>query len=579
MGKRSRILLFSSFALFLAAVLLLSFTSRSRFLNFCDDFFAEELSANALTLHYTVSEPADYDIQCEEISLGTYTTDTASLKRSLLGKRISLCLIARGMLPEELQRTYDLIDYCLKTESMGMDYILLEEPLTPSIGIQSQLPVLLAEYSFDSEEDVTNYLTLLSTMPEFFDSLIALEKEKCDNYLFMDPESAGELITYCDEFLAERENHFLSETFIERLEPLKLSSEKNTLYIEENASALEQFVFPSYEKLRDFLMENKDAGSNVNGLSYVPEGINYYQWLLRAEVGCDRSFEKIESLLDEALKADAAVVMEVTSKNPDLLETRHKISLSPVSPAGMTAYLAKRAEHDFPEIPEVDFEIFDVPTSMEPHLSPAFYLVPAIDRWQENIIYINNGYLTEDISLFTTLAHESYPGHLYQTVYESANTPHPIHRLLYFGGYTEGWATYAEQLSYYYAPIPEEMSTLLSTSRAMTLNLYAHLDLYVHGYGWTEEDCGDYLKKFGITAAESVHDMFLLIKQQPANYLKYYLGYLEICTLRNKAQEMLGEKFDLKEFHTFVLEYGPAPFALLERYFEQWVASYATGSE
>lgn len=575
MRQRLRIFLFSSLGLLTAAMLLLSLTSRWRFLNFCDNFFAEELSSNALTLHYTVAEPADYGIDCEEFSLGTCTSDISDLKRSLFSKRLGLHLIAKGALPADLQRTYELMEYCLETEAEGLDYILLEEPLVPSIGIQSQLPVLLAEYAFESEEDVQDYLALLSTLPEFFDSLIALETEKCKNNLFMDPESAGELISYCEEFLSEGQTHFLSETFAKRLEPLGLAAEQNTLYIEENASALEQFVYPSYEKLRDFLTDNADTGSNVNGLSYFPDGTDYYQWLIRAEVGCDRSFEEIEKLLDAAMKEDAAVIMELTSQAPGLLDARKNISLDTSNPAGLTLYLSKRAEHDFPKIPKVEFEILDVPASMEEHLSPAFYLVPAIDRWQENVVYLNNGYLTEDLSLFTTLAHESYPGHLYQTVYESANAPHPIHRLLYFGGYTEGWATYAEQLSYYYVPISSQMATLLSTSRAMTLNLYAHLDLYIHAYGWTEEDCGDYLKKFGITGAGSVHDMFMLVKQQPANYLKYYLGYLEIYRLRAKAKERLGEAFKLKEFHTFVLDYGPAPFTLLEMYFEQWLASFA----
>ena len=210
---------------------------------------------------------------------------------------------------------------------------------------------------------------------------------------------------------------------------------------------------------------------------------------------------------------------------------------------------------------------------MEPHLSPAFYLIPAIDRRDQNMIYLNHSSLTDAVSFFTTLAHESYPGHLYQTIYENETDSHPISRLMYFGGYSEGWATYAEQLSYYYAPIPADVATLLSTTRAMTLNLYAHLDLYIHGYGWTEEDCSAYLKKFGITAARSIHQMFLLVKQQPANYLKYYLGYLEICNLKSQARSCLGSDFDLKEFHEFILSSGPAPFELLEVYFKEWLQS------
>ena len=132
-------------------------------------------------------------------------------------------------------------------------------------------------------------------------------------------------------------------------------------------------------------------------------------------------------------------------------------------------------------------------------------------------------------------------------------------------------------MSCFYAPISEDLAALLSTIRSMTLNLYSHLDLYVHAYGWTEADCKDYLKKFGITNAGFVHDMFLLVKQQPANYLKYYLGYLEICSLKEKAKNCLGSKFDLKEFHEFILSYGPAPFSLLETYFKEWLLEQEKG--
>ena len=471
MKQRLRIFLFSSLGLLMAVILYLSLSSEARFINYCDRFFQEELSSNSLTMHYTVAEPENYGIDSGEISLGNYSTDTSGQKRWLLGKYLTLHSIVKGALPDELQKTYALLEYCLKTELAGVDYPLLEEPLVPSIGIQSQLPILLAEYSFESEDDVKNYLALLACVPEYFDSILALEEEKRENGLFMDQESAEELITYCEEFLSDRQDHFLVQTFEERLTSLSLPSEKQTLYIAENASVLETSVYPAYEALKEFLAANKDSGNNENGLYYYPEGTEYYAWLLRSDAGCDRSFKEIETLLENALKAEARSIVEVTKDHPELLEQQKNISFDTSNPAALTTYLSKRAEHDFPEIPEVNFEIRDVPKSMEAHLSPAFYLVPAIDRYEENVVYLNNGYLTKGISFFTTLAHESYPGHLYQTVYENTTAPHPVHRLLYFGGYTEGWGTYAEQMSYNYAPISEDLATLLSATRAMTLNL------------------------------------------------------------------------------------------------------------
>lgn len=575
MKRRTRLylILFSLCALLFVGLLWTSLSSQKRFTKFCDSFFAEELKGNSLTLHYTLSDPEAYGIVPEEVTLGTYDFDVSAQKRKLLRNFFTLQTIARGQLSEKDQKTYDCLSYCFKTELDRLDFYLLEEPLVPSIGIQSQLPVLLAEYSFQTEEDVVNYLSLLKCIPDYFASLLRFEEERLENGLFMDEATARELISYCQDFLNQKETHFLKETFEERLEDLSLDTEKKQSYIKKHASILERYVFPSYETLKSFLTKHEKDGHNADGLYYETLGTDYYQWLLRSEIGTTRSFEEIETMLNDALIKDARIIAGLTKKDPSLLSRAQSVSMDTSNPAALTSYLAKRATNDFPEIPSVDFEVRNVPKSMEPYLSPAFYLIPPIDNADNNVIYLNNGSLTDGLSFFTTLAHESYPGHLYQTIYENETDSHPVSRLMYFGGYTEGWATYAEQMSYYYAPIPTDVATLLSTTRAMTLNLYAHLDLYIHGYGWTEEDCSAYLKKYGITAARSIHQMFLLVKQQPANYLKYYLGYLEICDLKSQARNCLGSDFDLKEFHEFILSSGPAPFELLEVYFKEWLQS------
>ena len=577
MSKRTKFILLFLCSFVTVIILYFSLSSQTRFLNFCDKFFIEEMESNSLTMHYTVSDPEKYGIESSEVTLGSYELNNHAQKRWLTSKLLILKTISRNQLSSSLQITYDLIKYSLHTELKRLDFSLLEEPLVPSIGIQSQLPVLLGEYSFKTESDVINYLTLLNCIPEYFDSLIRFEEQKIMEGLFLDEATASELITYCNEFLSEKDSHFLKKTFIERLDSLNLDPTKKSSYIEVHTSALNSSIFPSYEKLCSFLEKNVSAGHNADGLYYYPDGTDYYAWLLRSEVGCDKSFEEIETILENALKKDAGIIAKLTKNKPNLLSENQNIALNTSNPDGLTSYLAKRAEHDFPEIPEVNLKICTVPKSMEPHLSPAFYLIPPIDACEENVVYLNDSYFTNDLSFFTTLAHESYPGHLYQTVYENQTNPLPLQRLLYFGGYTEGWGTYAEQLSYFYAPISEDLATLLSTTRAMTLNLYSHLDLYIHAYGWTEDDCRTYLKKFGITNAGSVHDMFLLIKQQPANYLKYYLGYLEICMLKEQARNCLGSKFDLKEFHKFILDYGPAPFELLETYFKEWLTEQIQG--
>lgn len=577
MPKPRKILIISFALLLFLGTLTLFLTSSYRFVNFCDHLFKEEVSSNALTLHYTLKDEAAYKISPDSLSLGSFDTDSSKETWWLRLKLLQLKTISKSLLSSDFQKKYDNLSYFLRTELNGQKFSSLKEPLVPSIGIQSQLPILLAEYTFADEEDVKTYLNLLSCIPEYFDSLIAFENDKLSSNLFMDPETATELISYCDEFLKNKESHFLIETFKSRLTALELEDTKASNYIEENKTALNTYLYPSYEKLRNFLKEHEQDGHTTDGLFYLPEGTDYYAWLIRSEVGSNRSFEEIEQLLNQTLKKDAAAIAKLTKEDPTLLSSRKDLYIDTSNPAALTTYLSKRSEHDFPKIPSVTLTIHHVPSSMEDHLSPAFYLIPPIDDMGNNVIYLNNKSLEQGLSLFTTLAHESYPGHLYQTVYENSLTPHPVQRLLNFGGYTEGWGTYAEQMSYFYAPIPEELATVLSSLKSMTLNLYAHLDLYIHAYGWTEDDCTAYLKKFGVTNAESIHQMFLLAKQQPANYLKYYLGYLEICHLKELARNCLGSEFDLKEFHTFLLDNGPAPFPLLKTYLQEWLIEQQQG--
>lgn len=559
-------------ALFLLLLLFISATSPPRFRRLCDTVFQEEMSGNSLMLHYTVSDPKRYGIDESSVTLGTENRSLSDRLR-LLYRFLSLQTIARGRLEKEDQKTFDLLQYTLGLQLEQFRFEHLAEPLTPSTGIQSQLPVLLAEYTFRNEQDIKNYLSLLSCVPEYFDSIIAAEQKKLQKQTFMDRETAGELIRFCRQFCTGKNDHFLAETFAERLETLKLPASVRESYLAQNNTLLETKIFPAYERLAAFLEKHQASGSSVNGLSGYKDGADYYRWLLRSEIGTEEPFEQIEQTLDHALAREIRTISALAKAHPALLKKKQQIFIDSSDPSALTKLLAAKTARDFPVIENVQLTIRNVPDSLEPHLSPAFYLIPPVDDWKENVVYLNQASLTNSLSFFTTLAHETYPGHLCQTVFEYSRSPHPVRRLLYFGGYTEGWATYAEQLSYFYAPVSKELAALLSATRAMTLNLYSHLDLYVHAYGWDEGRCRDYLKKFGITDQNAVHEMFLLIKQQPSNYLKYYLGYLEICKLKKEAQTVLKEQFQLKEFHEFLLNCGPMPFTMLEKELEEWLHS------
>ena len=174
--------------------------------------------------------------------------------------------------------------------------------------------------------------------------------------------------------------------------------------------------------------------------------------------------------------------------------------------------------------------------------------------------------MSDDLTLFTTLAHEGYPGHLYQTVYYESTDPDPIRSIMDFGGYVEGWATYAEMGSYYLTPLSKEQATLLQKNSSIILGLYALADMGIHYDGWSRMDTVAFFSNYGITDAETVERIYELIIGSPGNYLKYYIGYLEFLQLKKEYIAQAGDSFSQEAFHKSVLDVGPAPFDVVKKY-------------
>ena len=106
----------------------------------------------------------------------------------------------------------------------------------------------------------------------------------------------------------------------------------------------------------------------------------------------------------------------------------------------------------------------------------------------------------------------------------------------------------------------------------LSLGLYSRIDLGIHYEGWGVEQTANYLYQFGITNQESIEKIYHGIIEEPANYLKYFVGYLEITELKETAETKLGKDFVLKDFHKFLLDLGPAPFSVIENYMNDWIS-------
>ena len=537
-------------------------SSDRQFRTFTRSLFQTEVSANTISLHYTLRSPSDYGIADIPATYGSLSSDSVAAKASVRNVLSSLQEFDPGTLSSENALTFKILDTYLKNASTGTDYLLYQEPLGPVSGIHTQLPVLLSEYSFYDTQDVETYLALLKETPSYFDSVIRFEQKKAASGLFMPDYQADSVLDTCQSFIDMGKENYLVSTFNERIASLDLLPEnKKDSFQKENMKLVIEEIYPAYQNLITAIKSLKGKGMNEQGLSHFPYGKKYYEYLVRQTTGCNESISRLRLMTRAQILEDLSAMQKVLFP-ADAALTQASV-LEQTSPDSMLDDLRSKITDTFPKIPDVDFQVKYVPESMQDYLSPAFYMIPAIDNLTENVIYINNGQTASGLNLYTTLAHEGYPGHLYQTVYFSASEPDPIRSILDFGGYVEGWATYAEMMSYYLAPLPKTEASLLQKNSSVILGLYALADMGIHYDGWSVTDTVRFFSDYGINDPNAVQSVYKLIIGSPANYLKYYIGYLKFYELKKEMADALGNQFSQKEFHRAVLDVGPAPFEIV----------------
>ena len=537
-------------------------SSDRQFRTFTRSLFQTEVSANTISLHYTLRSPSDYGIADLPSTYGSLSSDPVAAKASVRNVLSSLQEFDPGTLSSENALTFKILDTYLKNASTGTDYLLYQEPLGPVSGIHTQLPVLLSEYSFYDTQDVETYLALLKETPSYFDSVIRFEQKKAASGLFMPDYQADSVLDTCQSFIDMGKENYLVSTFNERIASLDLLPEnKKDSFQKENMKLVTEEIYPAYQNLITAIKSLKGKGMNEQGLSHFPYGKKYYEYLVRQTTGCNESISRLRLMTRAQILEDLSAMQKILFP-ADAALTQASV-LEQTSPDSMLDDLRSKITDTFPKIPDVDFQVKYVPESMQDYLSPAFYMIPAIDNLTENVIYINNGQTTSGLNLYTTLAHEGYPGHLYQTVYFSASEPDPIRSILDFGGYVEGWATYAEMMSYYLAPLPKTEASLLQKNSSVILGLYALADMGIHYDGWSVTDTVRFFSDYGINDPNAVQSVYKLIIGSPANYLKYYIGYLKFYELKKEMADALGNQFSQKEFHRAVLDVGPAPFEIV----------------
>lgn len=554
------------------------FAAEEQFQEMIHNLFYDTVTSSGLTMHSMLTDPEAYGITEYPETLGDYSIQALQDNYAELREDYEKLLsIDRSALSPELQTDYDILLEYMETEQEGEKFLLYDHPFSAISGVQVELPIVLAEYSFRTPEDAEHYLALLSSIDEYYDQLLKYVQAQKEAGIFLSDQTISDVLDSCQSYLDAPETGMMAETFLSRLDSLtELSQEDREALISRNEEILKNDFTAAYVTLTEGLEDMKGHAESPSGASSLPNGTEYYEYLLKSSTYTSyRNPKALKDAIAGRMLDELDHAQELMSQDPELIHDLYQFDFSIQDPEDALTDLQTKLLTDFPEVPAYAYEVRTLPEALEPYTSPAFYLSPPIDTQNENFIYINQSSVAARNDIYTVMAHEGYPGHLYQCNYFNTVNHSLLRSLMSFSCYVEGWATYVQYLAYQWDDqIRPELAELLAINESAYLALYALVDYQVNYEGMTVEELGEFLHElFRISNPEAADSLYQIVCEDPANYMKYYVGYLEISEMREKAEEVLGNDFDAKAFHTFLLDFGPAPFSLIWEHFDEWLLS------
>lgn len=550
---------------------------QQEFEQYLDDYFKDVVTDDTLTYNYTIKDGADYGLEEPEVTLGDPGMTAEEIgqdKEEFEGWVKKLDAIDRSCLTEDQKLTYDVLDEYFEVSAGIFDNVYLYEPFSPMRGLQANIATNFTDYRFDDKGDVERYIELLGQIPDYFAEYLDFEQEKSEKGYFMSDAVCDKVISQCKDFVADKENHFMETTFNDNIDALDfLTDEEKAEYKEANKQAVVNSLLPAFENVADVLSGLKGTGTNDGGICNYDGGKEYYEYLLKNFAGTAKSPEEVIDMLDTELQKLMVSLYQYYLGNQAAYEyfAANYDSIfaetDQMTASEMVDKMMETASEHYPDAGTINYKAEALDKNLETIMDDvlAYYMAPAIDDPDNNLIRVN-GLHTD--GMWTTLAHEGYPGHMLQNAYYMSTDPEPVRTLMNFLGYKEGWAMYAcyDSLYYYEYEEPEygdTIAALYQLNDEMSYLMMGRVDLGINYEGWTLQDTADYLTKNGMDGS-AAQELYTTMVGDPAVYQSYSTGYYEMKELRDYAEEKMGDDFDLKTFNTIILETGPCQFDILK---------------
>lgn len=544
------------------------------FNEYCDELFKDMLGDDVLSVHYKLADPEKMGIEVKDYTLGDFTIEQieegekevdATLEK-LNGFNAEL-LTDRQQLSLKTLKAY----YEQQSEYDGL--YMLQNMFGSNSGLIANLPTNFVEYVFYNEQDVKEYLDLIKDTKRYVDQVLDFTREQAEDGKFMASFCAQENIDMCNKYLDEEVNPLIA-SFEEKLEELDIDDAKKSEYIKTNEQYVKEYYNAAYEDVISVLSELMEGETNDKGLYYMDGGTDLYTAIVHEKTSTQMTPEKVIDLLDSELESLFTEYAALYYSDTSLLDQEMNLNTGMTEPKEMLEFLADNCSSEFPEPYTKDFVVQYQSKATEVEGTVAYYLTARLDQLDYNSIKVNGSAVEgDDVGLYTTLAHEGFPGHLYQftSVYNNADIPNAL-KMVDFIGFTEGYAQYASDRSYRMLGCSDELSQMCVLDGMLGYILQSRIDLGVNYEGWGIDEISEYLSDYVNDADSVAESMYESVISDPGILLPYTVGHINMIKLREKAERKLGDSFDAKEYHQLILDTGIVPFEIMEEELNNYIS-------
>lgn len=534
--------------------------AKESFSDFEDELFQEMMSEDYTTLHFSLRDYQKYGIEKPDVNIGDASWDDYEDNVEDCDEYLKkLQSFEYDSLSETEQKDYRTIAFYLERNKELNSYPYFDWAFNSAEGVIDNLLTTFTEFVFYEKEDIDDYLATLASVPTYLDQCLENTKKQAAKGYFLTDAMLKATEDAIEKFVDKKDDNELIKIFDENIDAFDgLSAEEKEAYKKKNREIVLNAYIPSYEKVAEELQKLKGSRKADYNVSSLDGGSEYYAALARYKTSIDADVETILDICTQYIEKSVDELYDIMQNHSEVTEE----TLDFDSAEDVLSYLEEHLDA-FPVLDKVYYNVQYLDPSVANDSIVAYYLSPPVDDMRDNVIKINGDNVSDVLDLYTTLAHEGFPGHLYQTNYYIQQQPSLLRTQLTMMGYQEGWGMFAEGQALHVSGLSEYASEYQKINIELNYVLSAAVDLGVNGLGWSTKDVSKYLDRLALNSSIA-KDLYDFATLQPGTVLPYGVGIAMFELLEKKAKNALGNDFDQKAFNEVLLNDGNRPFEVVE---------------